>query len=63
MINSCQGLDDLQGIAMMPRNYISANVRVGKATNLDQPSSNSTRAEWPMQIVFFLQDILFVAYL
>jgi hypothetical protein len=52
MINSCQGLDDLQGIAM-PRNYISANVRMGKATNLDQPSSNPTRAERPMQIVHF----------
>ncbi len=26
MINTCQGLEDLQGIAM-PRNYISANVR------------------------------------
>jgi hypothetical protein len=63
MINSCQGLDDLQGIAM-PRNYISANVRMGKATNLDQPSSNPTRAERPMQIVHFdlfwaLQTIFF----
>ncbi len=52
MINSCQGLDNLQGIAM-PSNYISANVRMRKATNLDQPSSNPTRAERPMQIVHF----------
>jgi hypothetical protein len=52
MINTCQGLDDLQGIAM-PRNYVSANVRMGKATNLDQPLPNLTRAEKPMQIVHF----------
>ena len=37
----------------MPRNYVSANVRRGKATNIDQPKSNSTRAERPMQIVHF----------
>jgi hypothetical protein len=37
----------------MPRNYISANVRLGKATNLDQPSLNPTRAESPMHIVYF----------
>jgi hypothetical protein len=30
MINTCEGLDDLQGIAM-PHNFI---VRMGKATNL-----------------------------
>ena len=52
MINTCQGLDDLQGIAM-PRNYVSANVKMGKATNLDQPSPNLTRAQSPMQIVHF----------
>jgi hypothetical protein len=50
MINTCHGLDNLQGIAM-PRNYISANVGMGKATNLDQPSPNPTRAESPTQIV------------
>ena len=44
MINTCQGLDALQGIAM-PRNYISANVRMGKATNLDQPLLNPTCAQ------------------
>jgi hypothetical protein len=52
MINTCQGLEDLQGIAM-PRNYISANVRMGKATKLDQPSANPSRAQSPMQIVHF----------
>ena len=52
MINTCQGLEDLQGIAM-PRNYISANVRMGKATNLDQPLPNPNRAQRPMQIVHF----------
>ena len=52
MINTCQGLDDLQGIAM-PRNYVSANVRRGKAINQDQPKSNSTRADSPMQIIHF----------
>jgi len=52
MINTFQGLDDLQGVAM-PRNYISANVKVGKATNLDQPSQNLTRAQNPLQVVHF----------
>ena len=52
MINTCQGLDDLQGITM-PHNYVSANVRRGGATNIDQLKSNSTRAERPMQIVHF----------
>ena len=45
MVGSCQGLDDLQGVAM-PRNYVSANVRMGKATNLDQPQQNPIRAFW-----------------
>ena len=52
MIHSCQGLDDLQGVSM-PRNYISANVRMGKATNLDQPKSIPDRAEHPLQVVHF----------
>ena len=39
MIGSCQGLDDLQGVAML-HNYVSANVRMGKATNMDQPQQN-----------------------
>jgi hypothetical protein len=43
MINTCQGLDDLQGIAM-PNNYISANVGMGKANKLDQPTANPGRA-------------------
>ena len=50
MIGSCQGLDDLQGVAM-PRNYVSANVRMGKATNLDQPQQNPVRATKPMEII------------
>ena len=52
MIKSCQGLDDLQGISM-PRNYISASVRRGKAINIDQPKSNPTRADRPLQLVHF----------
>ncbi len=52
IINTCQGLNDLQGITMQ-RNYVSANVRRGKATNIDQLKSNSTCAERPMQIVHF----------
>ena len=52
MVNSCQGLDDLQGISM-PRNYVSASVRQGKATMMDQPKSNSTRADRPLQVVHF----------
>jgi hypothetical protein len=52
MINSCQGLDDLQGISM-PRNYISASVKQGKATNMDQPKSIETRADRPLQVVHF----------
>ncbi len=56
IINTCRELDDLQGIAM-PRNYISANVRMGKlgkATKWDQPSANPSRAQRPMQIVHFV---------
>ncbi len=52
MINICQGLNDLQGIAM-PHNYVSANVTRGKAINQDQPNSNSTLADSPMQIIHF----------
>ncbi len=52
VINSCQGLDDLQGISM-PCNYISASVKQGKATNMDQPKSIEIRADRPMQIVHF----------
>ena len=52
MVNSCQGLDDLQGISM-PRNYVSASVRQGKAIKIDQPKSNPTRADRPLQIVHF----------
>jgi hypothetical protein len=52
IINTCQGLDDLQGTTMQ-HNYVSANVRRGKATNIDQPKSNSTLGERPMQIVHF----------
>ena len=50
MIGSCQGLEDLQGVAM-PRNYVSANVRMGKATNTDQPQQNPIRAKKPMEVV------------
>ena len=35
----------------MPRNYVSANVRMGKATNLDQPQQNPVRATKPMEII------------
>ena len=52
MVNSCQGLEDLQGISM-PRNYISASVRQGKATNMDQPKSIQARADRPLQVVHF----------
>ena len=52
MVNSCQGLDDLQGISM-PRNYVSASVRQGKAIKIDQPKSNPMRADLPLQIVHF----------
>ena len=50
MIDSCQGLDDLRGVPM-PRNYVSANVRKGKATSMDQPKTNPTRADQPLQKV------------
>ena len=52
MIDSCQGLEDLQGISM-PRNYVSANARRGKAVSMDQPKSNPTRADQPLQVVHF----------
>jgi hypothetical protein len=52
MINTCQGLDDLQSIEM-PRNYVSVNVKMGKETNLDQTPPNLTRAESHMRIVHF----------
>ena len=52
MVHSCQGLDDLQGISM-PRNYVSASVRQGKAIKIDQPKSNPMRADRPLQIVHF----------
>ena len=52
MIDTCQGLDDLQGISM-PRNYVSANVRRGKATMMDQPKSKATRADRPLQVIHF----------
>jgi hypothetical protein len=52
MVNSCQGLDDLQGISM-PHNYVSASVRQGKAIEIDQPKSNPMRADRPLQIVHF----------
>jgi hypothetical protein len=52
MINTCQGLNDLQGIAM-PRNYVSANVKRGEAINQDQQRSNSSRADSPMHIIHF----------
>ncbi len=51
-IDSCQGLEDLQGITM-PRNYVSANLKRGNAVNLDQPKPILTRAEHPMQIIHF----------
>ena len=52
MIDSCQGLEDLRGIPM-PHNYVSANVRRGKATSMDQPKSNPQRADQPLQVVHF----------
>ena len=52
MIDSCQGLDDLRGVPM-PRNYVSANVRRGKATSMDQPKTNQQRADKPLQVVHF----------
>ncbi len=67
MINTCQGLDDIQGIAM-PRNYISANVRMGKATKLDQPSAIQVCSEpyancsfgpfWALQTILFRRTFL-----
>ena len=50
MINMSQGLD---GIFMPVINYISANVRMWKSTNLDQQSPNPIRAHSPMQIIHF----------
>ena len=52
MIDSCQGLEDLRGISF-PHNYVSANVRRGKATKMDQPKSNPKRADRPLQVVHF----------
>ena len=52
MIDNCQGLDDLRGVPM-PRNYVSANVRRGKAVSMDQPKSNPQRADQPLQVVHF----------
>ena len=37
----------------MPRNYIDANVRRGKATMMDQPKSNATRVDRPLQVIHF----------
>jgi hypothetical protein len=52
MMMICQGLDDVQGVAM-PRNYMSANVKSGKATNLDEPLQNLTRSQKSLQVVHF----------
>ena len=43
MFDSFQGVDDLWGVPI-PRNYVSANVRRGKATSMDQPKPNTPRA-------------------
>ena len=50
MIDSCQGLDDIR----VQRNYVSANVRRGKATSMDQPKPNTQRADQPLQVVHFI---------
>jgi hypothetical protein len=52
MIDSCQGLEDLCSLSMQ-RNYVSANVRKGKATKMDQPQLNPKRADRPLQVVHF----------
>ena len=52
MMNTCQGLDDLQGESM-PHNYISANVKIGGAANWDQPLQNLTHAQKQLQVVQF----------
>ena len=52
MIDSCQGLNGLRCVPM-PRNYVSANVRRGKAVSMDQPKSNPQRADQPLQVVHF----------
>jgi hypothetical protein len=52
MIDSCQGLEDLRGLSML-RNYVSVNVRKEKATKMDQPQSNTKRADRPLQVVHF----------
>ncbi len=58
MINSCQGLDDLQGISM-PRNYISASVKQGKVPNMDQPKSIETRASANCSVRIFCVSYVF----
>jgi hypothetical protein len=50
MTSASLGMEELEKIPM-PRNYVSPNVKMGKATNIDIPKPNFKRADKPLQRV------------
>ena len=50
MAKTCDGLENLK-LAPIPRNYVSAESRMGKLVNLDMPKQVMTRAAQPMEVI------------